>query len=548
MAVITLNREAFEKAVGKLTEDMQERIALFGTPIEHLDEKEIQIEIFPNRPDLLSLQGYTRAFRAFLGKDKGLKKYKVTHAEKNEYITVEKAVKDVRPCTACAIVKGLQFDDRRTKEIIDLQEKLHSTLGRKRKKLGLGIYPLEKINFPIRYTAREPDKIKFIPLGFKDEMSGLQILQRHPTGRAYTHLLAGKSHFPIFIDSQDTIMSMPPIINGELMGKIDETTKNVFIECTGMDMETIHKCLNIFVTTLADMGGTICALPVKYSDKKITTLELKPEKMKLDIEKANKILGTKLKDKEIKDALERMGFNYDIKKKIADIPAWRTDILHEIDLIEDIAIAYGYENFIPEIPAVSTIGKEDQHERLKRKIAEILAGLQFLEVSNYHLTTKEDQYKKTGEKLKEKKIKKISDAKTQYNLLRENIMHYLLKNFSENVDAEYPQYIFEMGRVFPRTANEEEHLAIAMAPGNFTQLKQTLEYLKNMLNLNLEVQSSESVPEYYIEGRVGNIMLDNIILIGHIGEVHPRVLRNWKIKMPVALLEIDLEAIFNKLR
>ena len=101
------------------------------------------------------------------------------------------------------------------KELIDIQEKLHATVGRKRKKLAIGIYPLEKIKLPIYYKALEPDKIKFIPLEATREMSGLEILQRHPTGRDYAHLLAGKSKFPVFIDADKNVLSMPPIINSQ---------------------------------------------------------------------------------------------------------------------------------------------------------------------------------------------------------------------------------------------------------------------------------------------------------------------------------------------
>src|SRR3989344_3247472 len=230
MANIKLNRKIFEKEIGKLDEKMQDRIAMFGTPLESFNDEEIELEIFPNRPDLLSYHGFKRSFLAFLGKKTGLKKYKLHKPEKNYSVTIDKSVADVRPYTACAIVKELKFNNEKIKEIIDVQEKLHMTIGRKRKKLAIGIYPLEKIKLPITYEAIEPDKIKFIPLETEREMSGLQILQRHPTGRDYAHLLAGKAKFPIFVDAKENILSMPPIINSQLTGKVIEETKDVFVE------------------------------------------------------------------------------------------------------------------------------------------------------------------------------------------------------------------------------------------------------------------------------------------------------------------------------
>jgi phenylalanyl-tRNA synthetase beta chain len=229
MANIKFSRKIFEKEIGKLDEAMQTKIAMFGTTLESFNDDEIELEIFPNRPDLLSYQGFKRSFLAFLGKKTGLKKYKIYPPEKDFVVDIDSSVKNVRPYTACAIVKGLKFDDEKIKELIEIQEKLHFTVGRNRKKVAIGIYPLEKIKLPITFEAKEPDRIKFIPLESEREMTGLEILQRHPTGRDYAHLLAGKEKFPIFIDSAKNILSMPPIINSKMTGKVDFQTTSVFI-------------------------------------------------------------------------------------------------------------------------------------------------------------------------------------------------------------------------------------------------------------------------------------------------------------------------------
>ena len=177
MALITFSKKLFEKEIGKLDEKMQERISMFGTPLEKFDENEMEIEIFPNRPDLLSYQGFKRSFLSFLGKKPRMKKYEMNKPEKGYQVIIDSSTKDVRPYTACAIIKELKLDDEKIKELIEIQEKLHITLGRKRKKVAIGIYPLEKIKLPITLKALEPDYIKFIPLEYEKEMSGLQILQ-----------------------------------------------------------------------------------------------------------------------------------------------------------------------------------------------------------------------------------------------------------------------------------------------------------------------------------------------------------------------------------
>ncbi len=541
MAVININKKQFEKEIGKFDEKMQDRIAMFGTPIENITDKEIQLEIFPNRPDMLSYQGFKRSFLAFLGRKTGLRKYSINKPEKDYRVIIDSSVKDIRPYTACAIVKRLKLDDEKIKELIEIQEKLHLTIGRKRKKVAIGIYPMEKIKLPITYKALEPDKIKFLPLEAEREMSGLQILQKHSAGREYAHLLSGKARFPIFIDANKNILSMPPIINSHLTGKITENTKEVFIECSGFDLRILKKCLNILVTTLADMEGEMHSMELKYK-KIITTPNLNPEKKKISLEDTNKLLGLTLSEKQLRSLVEKMGYKY--SRGIVEIPAWRADILHEVDLIEDVAIAYGYENFTPEIPEVSTIGQEDSKEIIKRKISGILSGLNMLEISNYHLTNKREQFKNMG--FSEKQAKgylEVEESKTDYTILRKDLTHYLLKILSANVDSEYPQRIFEIGKIF--NPHEEETLAVALAPGNFTEIRQVLEYLSRMLDIKIELKESEDSPPYFIEGRTAEVVLENR-QIGFIGEIHPKILKNWRIKMPVALFEINLEGIFKK--
>jgi phenylalanyl-tRNA synthetase beta chain len=543
MASVKFNRKIFEREIGKLTEEMQQKIALFGTTVESLDSNEVELDVTPDRPDLLSYYGFRRGFLGYLGKKIGLKKYKLNKPEKDYEVKVDSSVKEVRPFTACAIVRGLKFDDDKIKDIIELQEKLHTTIGRRRKKLAIGIYPLEKIKLPIHYKAMEPDKIKFIPLESQREMSGLEILQKHPTGKEYAHLLAGKIKFPIFVDSNNQILSMPPIINSELTGRVTDKTKEVFVECSGFDFDILEKCLNIVVTTLTEMGGTIYQMKVR--DKIMP--ELKSEKRNLSIESVNKLLGLDLKEKDVKLLIEKMGHEY--KGGVVEIPSWRIDILHEVDLIEDVAIAYGYDKFIPIIPEISTIGEENSDAVIKRKIAEILISCGLLEISNYHLSKKQDQFNKMGiPEKQEKGFIEVEESKTDFGILRKDLTHYALKIISENNDSEYPQKIFEIGRVFGLKNEgvvESEKLCVALTPGNFTDVKQILDYLERMMEIKFEIKAKEYVENYYVDGRVAEIYF-NSKKIGSIGEIHPRILKNWKIKMPVSLFEIDLKEIFGK--
>ncbi|MCX8146949.1 MAG: phenylalanine--tRNA ligase beta subunit-related protein, partial [Candidatus Woesearchaeota archaeon] len=271
MPTVVLNKKVLERLLGRrLSLDiLKNRISYIGTGLEKIEGNEIHVEVFPNRPDMLSEQGFARALSAFIGVKKGLRTYKVKKS--NEKVIIDKSLRGIRPYTACAIVRGLTFNDEKIREIIQIQEKLHITYGRNRKKAAIGIYPYEKIKPPIRFLAKKPEKIVFRPLEAEKEMNAYQILSKHPTGKEYGNLLAGMKKYPVFIDSNDKILSMPPIINSHDTGKITEKTKDVFIECSGFNFDVLSTCLNIIVTALADMGGQIYSMDLIYPDKKRRT-------------------------------------------------------------------------------------------------------------------------------------------------------------------------------------------------------------------------------------------------------------------------------------
>jgi len=547
MTILTLNRKEFEKKVGKVTKELEKKITDMGTPIEEVTDSEISVEVFPNRPDLLSIGNFSRAVNQFNKKGK-IANFKINKPEKNYTVTIEKSVKPVRPHTVCAIVKGLKFNDEKIKEIVDIQEKLHNSIGRKRRKLAIGVYPLDKIELPIRFIGKNPDDIKFQPLESNREMTGRQILRGHVAGREYGDILKDNTVFPIFIDANNEILSMPPIINSEKTGRINSTTKDIFIECSGSNLIYLKKCLNIILASVSEMGGRIYAMNIKdIKDVGFVSPNMSQEELKFKIKDIEKTLGIDLTEKDVRNYLAQMGIDYEKRKgsSIALIPAYRTDILHWIDLAEEVAIAYGYDNFIPEIPNISTIAYEDPTDKIKRTIGNILAGLGLLETSSFHLTTKKN-VKKMHYDFNE--FIELEESKTERDVLRMDILTNLLQIASENSDAAYPQKTFEMGKVFSRKPsedpeeeiNEEESLAISLIDEkiNFTELKQVLDYLFKMLDVKYSIEPVDN--SNYIIGRCGKIIVDGKD-IGFIGEVAPRVLKNWKIKMPTAALEIKLD-------
>jgi phenylalanyl-tRNA synthetase beta chain len=545
MPTVKLNKTVFEQLVGKSLplDELKDRISMLGTDLEGIEGDEITVEIFPNRPDLLSEQGFARAFSSFIGEKTGLRNYEVKPS--GEKIIVDSSV-SMRPFTACAIVKNVNFTDETIREIMQTQEKLATTHGRNRKKSAYGIYPMNNINFPVKYIAKDPKEVMFQPLEFSEKICANKVEELHPKGNEYKHITEEWEKYPFFIDAKDNVMCMLPYTNSHDTGKVDDNTKNIFIECTGNDLQNVSVALNMFVTMFADIGGEIYSLEIEYPDKTITTPNLIPKKMKLDLQYVNKRLGLKLNEDEAVSLLAKMGYGFENGDVL--IPAYRADILHQVDLVTDIAIAYGYENFVEEIPNVSTIGEEDEFAKFARKVKELLVGLNMLEAKNYHLMTKEEL---------SNNMRIICDpiplknALGEHNHLRNSLIPCLLKNLHENQHHEYPQNIFEIGRVFSLGETEtgvveRENLSVILCheKTDFTEIRQVLDAL--FISLGLKISVKETEHKSYIPGRVARILIDDKE-IGLIGELHPETLTNWELFVPAVCLELDMEKLFHQI-
>ena len=531
MPTIALDKKDLAKLVGKNISDEQlkERIPMLGTQLEAFEGNEITVEVFPNRPDMLTEEGFARALSSFLGIKTGLRNYKVNPSSYR--FTIDSKVKKVRPAVATAVIKDIKIDNAIIKSIMDMQDKLTLTHGRNRKKVAIGIHNLDKIAFPLIYTTK-PRNFSFTPLDTKKPYTLDQILELHPKGREFGHLLQEFQEFPIWVDKKGQVLSMPPIINSEET-KITSSTTNFFIDITGTDQLAVNQALNIIVTNLADRGGKIYKVN-NFPD-------LNPRKININLQAVNKLLGITLTAKEVKTLLERMGMA--MQGSTVLYPPYRADILHPVDIMEDIAVAYGYNKFIPEIPRVATIAEEDSFEKFRTKIAEILIGLDITEVSTYHLTNKETQTSSMNSN--SECIDIINPKSEEYNVLRNQLIPSLLEVLKNNKHNEYPQKIGEIAVVFKTEKGkyqEETHLAVAMADtsASFTQIKQLSDAIFSSLGISCSTKEADHPS--FIPGRVARLVINGKEL-GYLGELHPKILKNFQLEMPVIALEINLQEL-----
>ncbi|UCD96785.1 MAG: phenylalanine--tRNA ligase subunit beta [Candidatus Bathyarchaeota archaeon] len=552
--VITLHRQRFSNYVGRETTltEMTEWLPWLGFDIEEVSEDYVKVEFNPNRIDFSSYSGIARAFRGLRGWETGLPTYNVRDGE--TLLKIEDTVAEIRPFMLAAIVRGMKLNEEAVVELMEMQEDLHWGVGRDRRKASIGVHNLDAVKAPFTYTAVPPESVEFVPLNSHERMNLTEVLEKHEKGDAYRHLIDGYSKFPLLVDSDTKVLSMPPIINGELT-RVDKETRNLFIDVTGTDQLAIEKSLNVLTTALADMGGSIETVEVKRSGRTRLSPDLSPQNMTLRSTYATRILGLKLSEDAVAECLEkcRLGVTQ-LKPGLLEvrIPPYRIDILHEVDLVEEVAIGYGYNQFTPTFPSSVTIGEEDRALKFAEAVRKIMVGLGFIEVVNFTLTNENYHFKAMCRKI-EPCVKLVNPVSNEFTIMRTHLLPTLMKNLADNRHESYPQKLFEVSDVVTLNKNRETgcerrlHIAsvVAHSAANFTEIKSIVEALLH--NLNLEARKFYVVESpSFIEGRVAAIS-SNVRKqatqrsLGLVGEIHPEVLNNFNLETPVAAFELDMQ-------
>ncbi len=543
MPVITIYWDELERLVGADRNEILKNLPMLGCDIERVYEDCIDVEFFPNRPDLYSIEGVARALRGFLDIERGYKSYDVRKG--NWRIEVERSVLTVRPYIRGCVVRGLKMTDEVIRSLMEVQEDLHWTIGRNRRRMAIGVHDLSKINFPLTYKAVDKN-FRFVPLDFERDMSVEEILREHPKGRKFAFILEGKDRFPMIVDANGEAISFPPIINAEKT-RVTENTRDLFIDVTGFD-EYVDKALNILATMLADRGGVIESVEVVYPDKVYISPDLSPRIMNVSKDEIYGLLGFELSDEEIKVALERMRFGVE---KIDDktfrvlIPPYRADIMHEWDIIEDIAIGYRYDRIEPEYPKTMGIGKSHPWNDLRDVVKEIMIGLGFLEVITFTLTNERVQYEWLGRKAEiwRDYVPLMKPLTEDHTILRTDLLPKLLEVLAVNKHYPMPQKIFEVGDVVVGMRNRLRlACCITHSKANFAEIRSVVQAVMRELNVDWDVEESED--RAFIEGRRANVIV-NGKRVGVFGEIHPEVLEKFEIVNPVVGFELDLTDIFD---
>jgi len=585
-----------EKGDDELIED------LFALGLEYegeTEDGEFELEFAPDRLDRLSVEGVARSLRYQYGDSRGVYVPETNSAEWT--ITVDDSVPEERPYVTGAVIRDVNLDDEALESLIQLQEKLHATMGRKRAKGAIGVHDLTMLkgrdalrpsdrsssaerssansratkprddgdeprdesategNPTVRYTGVEPEGDRFVPLEADQGMTPAQVLTDHETGRTYADLVDGCDRYPAIYDDIG-LFSFPPVINGRRT-EVTTDSRDLFVEMTGTDQWTIDKMLTVVCYALSARGATIEEVRVEYSDDKLVRPDLSTKTKTVPHDRIETVLGVDLDPEEVIDLAERSGLEaqtdedddgelvYDVT-----IPPYRVDVLHPVDVIDDLGRAYGFNDLEARYPEIGTVGGRHERSRLESATRTALVGLGFQDLLNFHMINEHENFERL-ELSPEDDAYGAGEPATikepyseDYTALRTWVLPSLLMVLENNTHRAYPQDLAEVG--FTARLEEGRNTGVSESrhvggvltrhDAAYEDAKARLQALARNFDASLETPPTDHPS--FIEGRTAAVVIDGEE-VGVVGEVHPTVLVEHDLEVPVAAFEFDLGAL-----
>lgn len=562
----------------ELEQDLIYAKAEIDEPDDNDDHFKIELND-TNRPDLWSAAGLARQLITH--------KKQPTEPNKNSYeffketphptkkIIVDKRLKDIRPYVLGFIISGKTVSEEILTELIQTQEKLCEHFGQKRHAVAIGIYREDQIQWPVHYDAVDPHTTKFVPLDFTDELSLYEILEQHPKGKEYGHLIKNNTLFPFLQDNDKKVLSLPPIINSAHVGAVQIGDNQLFVECTGHNIEQLMLVTNIFACDCQCLGFIITRINSEYpytpgnslqhiytSENNVYTIPSPTHfqsSMTITIQEIINMLGVTLTIKEATLALLRMNVNATILDDTSievKIPPYRNDFLHMVDIIEDVMMGRGMDTFKPEYPRNFTIGRLTDIEHFSRKVINTMVGLGFQEMIFPYLGSRVNFIEKLYEPeewntVQNTMIQVSNPISENYEFVRTSIIPNLLESEHVSAHSPYPHRMCEIGKIAMRDENEVLGsrtdtvlgLLIADTQIGFTDINSIIAAI--FYYLNIEWYPKEGYDSRFIQGRSA-ILLRKVahgddVALGIFGEVHPRILNSFNINMPCVAGEITID-------
>lgn len=544
MPVVRIEFPRFSKMVGASKERIIDRLPYIGLDIESVGRDFARVEYSPNRPDLGTDFGIARAMKGLMGKEVGLPTFRTRPSGVS--VTVDRRLSSVRPYIACVVATGLDMGDEDVRQIISLQEDLHNGLGRKRKSAAVGLHDMDALVPPFAYRAVGPS-FEFVPLGLKGPVPIASIIADTHEGRTYGEALPSSRLFPVISDSKGTVLSFPPIINGEAT-RVTPKTRRMFVDVTSSDLKSGDDVLAVIATTLAEAGGKLGTVAIRYVERVRVTPDLSPIELPLDVDLVKSVLGLDLSRKGILASLARSRMGVRGGKAVG--PRYRVDLMHPVDVAEEVALGYGIDRIVPLFPPSMQAGTFNRFEMFLDSVSTVMAGAGMIEVMTYELTDEKSLYT-SFQRSPSGKVTVQDPKSLDHSVLRDSLIPSLMAALTGNAKSDYPQRIFEIGRVYGRqhvTVAESWHLAclVAHSQSSFTEAKMFLEAVCRLMS-GEEVFTPSGEHWAFAPGRCAEIQVAKK-RVGYVGELRPEAIDSFGIDVPIAGFELDLSTLYELLK
>lgn len=560
---------------------------------EGSEEKEVvvyKIDVPANRQDLLCLEGISRALRIFMGKEDVPMYRAVQPKQERIKMYVSKETKMIRPYVVCAVLRNIHMTHDVYNSFLDLQDKLHFNIGRRRSLVAIGTHNLDSVQPPFYYKALPAEKVVFQPLNQTREFNAHELMDfyRDPKNDCkhlapYTDLIYDSPVVPVIVDSNGTVLSLPPLINGN-HSKMDMQTENIFIECTAKDVTKASIVLNTLIAMFSeycDDRFTAEVVEVEYEKdsifpegKSLTYPDFTEKQLDCSVLDMCSTIGATIPVEQVQRDLHKMQLASEVLD--ADhirvtIPITRSDVIHAVDVYEDVAIAYGYNNIKRSQPPTLTIGAEQPVNQLSDMLRAQVAMAGYTEVLTLSLCSKAENYALMGLEDDGLSVRLANPKTVEFEVCRTSLLPGILKTFRENKHVPYAKGVklFEVSDVvlkdpanYVGARNERRLCAVYMGQaaqieiihGLMDRIMRLLDVYPMAKYSGLDTPIPEGKKQYYIrEGHCGTFFpgrcCDIVVVdgekenvVGHFGVLHPKVVKNFELRYPGSAIEMSIES------
>ena len=538
-----------------------------------------KIEVPANRYDLLCMEGLVRGLMVYLGRIEA-PIYKAIKCNAPQRMIVKPETQGVRPFGIGAVLRNITFTKESYESFIDLQDKLHQTIGRRRTIVSMGTHDLDTIQGPFTYEALPPDQIKFKPLNQSKEFTAVEMMDLYSRDshlKHYLPIIKDKPVYPVIYDRNRVVLSMPPIINGDHT-KITLNTKNVFIDITATDLNKASIVLDTVVAMFSQYCKDQYVVESVEIERPDSSVELYPtlkyRSMEVSISQINSLVGISQTPETIAQLLTKMCLKSRLTTRQVclvgketreesfvqiEIPPTRSDVIHACDVVEDVAIAYGYNNVAMTFPSTNTVAQQIPLNKLSDQLRSGVCEAGFTEALTFALCSKEDIGSKLRRRIEDVPAVHISNPKTlEFQVARTTLLPGLLKTIAANKKMSLPLQVFEISDIVLKDDKQDvgaknyRHLCAVyygrtpgfeVIHGLLDRVMQLLQLLKLPFVKGSELYHLKAVEDpTYISGRCAEVFSRGKV-IGKLGVLHPGVITAFELNMPASALEINIEPL-----